>query len=276
MKGLIVFFAAILFLVPCNLFGGQQGEEIVETMDNKGRQILQEIKNKKEIHEDLGNEVKKLRPKALRETARTLGIQKGTKWRYEQIIGELKKYRVYLDQIFDFGQLLLHEGKVLPPVIIQARQGYNIESEKKATSVDAVYKILKGASLISNPPSWRDYLVRNYVSFQDSQVGIVPQNEEERKIWEKAAENGWVIGVKNADRLYSHNLHELARDFKGILLFKILDEKNIVSVPMLAQGKLGIQVRDKRLDVDQRIFRITKDSVFNPKINEWKPKVGVK
>jgi len=50
--------------------------------------------------------------------------------------------------------------------------------------------------------------------------------------------------------------------FRGILRFKMLADKGLVSVPVLAQGDLGVQVGDNVLNVDQKTFRITVPAEF--------------
>jgi len=239
--------------------------------------ILKELKTKDEFDAGIKSEIQNARPQAIRETATILATQKGVSWRYKKILDEIKNCETQLSQIFDFGHLLIHKGKVLPPVIVQAKEGYTVESDVKATSVKTVYKIIQDAKFISSPPNWRDYLLQSYTSFSknDVQVGVLPKNDKEREIWEKAIDKGWDAGVRQANYLFQINLNQLVRDYRGLIKFNILLEKNMVDLPIVAEGELGIKVGDKRLDVDQKVFRITNPTNFK-EVENWKPQIGAK
>lgn len=267
----------LFFILLCPSFSYGQ-DNVMSVMDSDGQKILNDILEKDTLGtQDIKNDVKNLRPDSLRETAKILGLQKAVKWRYEQIFSQIKKYENKLDQIFDFSTLLMYNGKVLPPVIVETRNSYSLESDKKATSVDATYRIIKEAKLVTTLPSWRDYLERRYTSFsrKDIQVGVLPKNDEERKIWEEAALEGWKMGIRQANRLFRQRLNKLVRDYRGILKFKLLAEQNIVDVPILAKGELGVVVDGQKLNVDQRVFRLTAPGKFNARIKKWKPKIGI-
>jgi len=252
------------------------GNSTAELMDAKGNRTLKSIMEKDKFQHSVKNEAKEMRPRALKQTAKTLALQKAVQWRYQKIKEVLQKYEQKLNSIFNFSPLTMRGGKILPPVITEAKRSYRLESKKRASSVDAVYRIIKPAKMISNAPSWRTYLLKGYSSFskEDVRARVLPQNKKERKIWKKAAVKGWKMGVKQANSLYQKNLHELVRDFKGILKFKTLEEQNMVSLPVVAQGEMGIQVQGKKLSVDKKIFRITSPSSFKES-KEWTPKVKI-
>ena len=249
------------------------GDSKQGVMNEEGRKALREIVRKDQTGEKVKSDVENLRPRVIRRTARTLALQKAVQWRYGRIQELLKEHSSKLDHIFDFSPLMLRGGKVLPPVISEAGAGYRVESQTRASSTDRTYRIVKEARMVSTPPSWRDYLLRDYGSFDRKDAGVVPQNKEERKIWKEAAIKGWELGLKQARRLFRNNLSELVRDYKGVLKFRILAEQNMVSIPVVAEGKLGIEVQGKRLSVDRQIFRITQPSTFQ-EVDEWTPKVG--
>ena len=274
------------FEIPGLDIGAEQPGQATERLENvlddselvvmtaEGREILREIKQKEKIGKQMKSKVENLRPRVISRTARTLALQKAVQWRYGQIQKILKEHSTKLDHIFDFSPLMLRGGKVVPPVISEADASYRVESQNRASSTDRTYRIVKEARMSSQPPSWRDYLLRDYGSFDKTDAGVVPQNEQERKIWKEAAMKGWKLGLRQAKRLYRNNLNELVRDYKGMVKFRILAEQNMVSVPVVAKGELGIKVQGKRLSVDRKIFRITQPSTFQ-EVDEWTPKVGV-
>jgi len=77
----------------------------------------------------------RLRPSAITEAARTLAVQAGVKWRYGQILDSIRAQESQVDVMFDFRQLLIHDGKVLPPVIVEGRDAYRLEAEQESSTV---------------------------------------------------------------------------------------------------------------------------------------------
>lgn len=276
-KGLLVFILMV-FALPSPIPAADMDDlddKTKKVMDEKGEEELREVMEKDELGEDMKSETENLRSDALKRTAKTLALQKAVKWRYGEIKKFLEKQSSKLDQTFDFRAVMMKGGKVVPPVITEAGPGYRVESEDQASSTDTVYEIVKEARMVSTPPSWRDYLLRDYPSFKrrDVQAGVLPENNEEREKWEKAALEGWKTGIRQAERLYEINLAELSRDFRGALKFKTLAEQNIVSIPRVSEGEMGIQVEGKKLNVNRQVFRITEQSKFK-EVEEWKPKLG--
>ena len=211
-----------------------------------------------------------LRLSAIREAGTAIAVQKAVKHRYQQINDDLEKISYELDQVYDFGPLVEHEGRILPPIISEVHNSLQIKSSTESISSQVVYKIIQNARIIPVAPTWRQYLVKNYGAIEDVNKVLLPKTAAEKKIWAQAVEKGWEIGLEQADRLFDANLARLERDYKGLLKFKLLSKQGIVSLPMVAEGEFGIKVGNKTLDVDQKIFRITKASDFN-EAEKWEP-----
>lgn len=222
----------------------------------------------KEIED--GQKKQDLRYTTIKETAMMVGIQTGVKWRYDQINVELERISQNLDSIYDFSMLVEHNGQVLPPIIQEAHNALQIKSTIESLSSQIVYRILQDAQIISVQPTWRQYLYKSFAVIEEINHILLPQNDVEQKMWAAAANRGWEIGVKQADRVFDANLSALDRDYRGLLTYKMLAMQNVISVPMVAEGDLGIQIRNKTLDVNQRVFRITNSAGFN-KEDEWTP-----
>lgn len=284
---LAVFFWGIMATLPAALSASdfdkaaaaetpELSDGALEMMDEDGQQVLQEVLEKDELDESMKSEVGNVRSDALKQTAYTLALQQAVKWRYGKIKKALEEHEAKLNRIFDFPSLLMHGGKVVPPVITEAGPGYRVESDTRASSTEVVYQIIKPARMVSRAPDWRDYLWADYPSFakEDVGVGVLPKDAKERKMWKKAAVRGWETGLRQAERLYQTNLNKLTRDYQGIIKFRTLAEQDMVSLPALAEGRPGIEVEGKRLSVDRKIFRITQPSSFREE-DRWKPKIGV-
>lgn len=211
-----------------------------------------------------------LRIKTLKEAAETLAFQAGVKWRYDQVIRAVETRTFDLDRIFNFS-LLLIDGRVLPPVIQWANKSTTVESNEYATSVEAQYQIIASARIVSTAPSWRDYLCFSFDALNTVAPEVLPSTSEEKAVWKQAATKGWEAGVLHADEIFAINMNKLVLEYRGILRFKMLSERGIVSVPVLAEGNLGVQVGDNVLSVNQQTFRITVPAAFRA-AEQWRGK----
>lgn len=211
-----------------------------------------------------------LRPDAIREAAHTLGLQAGVKHRYDQILDRIQEREAAIETIFDFRTLLLHNGSVLPPVIAEGRDGFKLQADDLASTVDVTYRILQPARFVSATPHWRDYLWQQFAVVDNVSPAVLPKTSDEREIWKAAAQKGWDAGIGHADRVFQSNLNRLVRDFQGMLRFNALVAQGMISMPMVGKGELGVQVGDQILDVNQRVFRITVPAKFQG-VEEWKP-----
>jgi defect-in-organelle-trafficking protein DotC len=264
MRGAHVLVALLILVMPVSVSAGKSEEPapLKELLDRRGKADP--------LH---NSTVAQLRPEAIREAAFVVGTQAGVKWRYAQIVDLLRSREHTLDTVFDFTPLLLNGGRVLPPVIVSAEQAFRVDSPVSATSSDATYTILIPARLISAPPNWRSYLLREDPVIDTVHAAVLPWDSDEREIWRTAVLSGWKQGLRHADRVFEAGLNRLARDYRGMLRFKLLAQQGMVSVPELNEGRLGICVQDALLEVDQRVFRLTDPGRFRP-VEDWHPVIG--
>lgn len=211
-----------------------------------------------------------LRYETLREVAHTLGVQAGVRHRYEIINARLNEQRRSLDRLFDFRPLLLHDGRVAPPVIDRTGGAYRLASTVEAHQTQATYRIEREARLIARPPDWRDYLVHRYPAFTAPDDAVLPRNAAERRIWAVDAEAGFCAGVAQADALFDAHLARLRRDYLGMVQFTRLALQGVVEVPVLADSHLGIVVEGRMLSIGERLFRIPASIEFRP-VQRWRP-----
>ncbi|MCP4020536.1 MAG: type IV secretion system DotC family protein [Desulfobacteraceae bacterium] len=211
-----------------------------------------------------------LRIRSIKEAAGIAGVQAGVKFRYDQINDFLDIHAHKLDRIYNFKLLLEHGGRLFPPIIAESNNSLRLESKEKSIETQVIYKIISQARIVSAPPDWRSYLLQIFTVQETISNLLLPRNDEEQAIWKEAVQKGWNSGIKQADRVFVANLNRLTRDFKGLLTYKMLALQDIISVPFFAQGNVGIQVNGKTLDVNQKVFRITKQATFN-KAEQWTP-----
>lgn len=237
---------------------------------------LAQIMSMEQEQKDEGksSEVSELRPKAIIEAASLLAAQAGFKWRYGQINEALKENQNYLDTIYAFKPLLIHQGRILPPIIAEAGPAKRLERQTVSVSSDGTYRIIEDARLITAPPDWRTYLIATYPAKETIHESLLPKSEAERKIWIEASKKGWSAGIEQAGYLFQQNLRKLEREIRGIIRYERLRAQNIVNVPMIAIGEDAVRItkKQRKLEIGQTIVRITKDSTFE-RDDKWNPRV---
>jgi hypothetical protein len=217
----------------------------------------------------------KLRPKAVAEAGRMVGVQTGISWRYGTLLAEAEKRAGAMDQAFNFGPLMLLEDDalVLPPILTSGDESMRIEQGDAATSALKTFELLEDARFVPTLPNWRSYLQAdgNFPAPEEPNPVLLPKNSEEKDIWRAAVLEGWNIGVEQADQLFGDNVARLVRDFRGATLYHALQEGRLVKEPNLANARLGTQVADRKMAVDKKVYRITQPAAFQADERKWKP-----
>lgn len=201
-----------------------------------------------------------LRERALGEAASTLAFQQGLAWRYAKLMDACGKREHIFDRVFNFGPLLM-DGRVLPPVIRWAGRGVSLGGNGEARSVEASYRIVRPAAIVTRAPTWRDYLMTG-VPETENRPAILPATQAEKKAWKRGVTEGWAAGAAAADELFSVNMNRLVADYRGILRFRMLARRGMVSLPVLAEGRLAVRVEKRTLDVGETTFRISVPAEF--------------
>lgn len=223
----------------------------------------QATKDSEFVDGSAGTDIDQLRTKSLKEAAETLGMQSGVKYRYDLINKELDTQALELDRIYKFSGLMLHNGKMLPPVLLVTEGSQTLESPDLLNMSDITYNIHTDARLVNAPPSWRDYLYKKFATTDTVNKALLPKSPEEKLIWKVNVKKGWLDGVKHAEYMFGTNISKLTRDYLGMTRFLSLSKQHIVSVPMLSEGDFAVNINGKTMDVGQRIFRITNPAAFN-------------
>lgn len=216
-----------------------------------------------------------MRERAIRDAAQTLGAQKGLGWRYQQIHHTLQQMSKTLDVLFNFRPFLLGDGRVLPPAVVQSEGGIRITGDE-AILTGTTWTIIRPARVVAVAPDWRQYLIHPRFEAIDARVNpsLFPENKQEQKVWERGIQEGWESGLRQAQRIFDRSLARLKREYLGIVRFHMLVEHNIVSLPFLAEGDLGVSVQGNHLEVGQKRFRLTAPARFQG-ADEWRPIVGM-
>jgi len=216
--------------------------------------------------------VGRIRIKALKETAMTIGAQGGLAIRSEQLNNLLTQHTDQLSKIFNFNGLML-DHNVLPPVLEQNSHSFNLTSSNVIRLSDRIYRIIKQAKFVTTPPTWRDYLWLNFKKPELPDSTLLPKNSQERKVWKKYVTLGWEKGIAQANNIYNDSLAKLQRNFKGMILYRKLLSENMVSQPFVAKSNMGVTSNSSRteLRINDQILRITSIPKLKSNSKQWNP-----
>lgn len=218
----------------------------------------------------------KIRLKAVEDAAISYGAQSALAWQSKRINEQLSLKQESLARIFDFKRIMLPHN-VLPPVIREASNSLNVDNSKTLRAADKTIEIVQDAKFVTTPPSWRDYLVMNYAMPDKPVTQMLPKSSDERKIWDRNIAKGWQVGYKQANSILRERLGKLTQDYSGMALFKKLYSLHMVTAPQVAMANLGITGDHRKLNIGDRIIRITGESGLLPyRSNSWNPGLTVK
>lgn len=214
--------------------------------------------------------VNELRYMALRNAAMSLGARAGLSWRSKQVNEMLGENARELDRVFNFQPLVLSHN-VLPPVLIEGRNTLNQHNGTTLKLADRTYTIINQARFVTTVPSWRDYLLTEYLEPEIPDRSLLPKTGDESDIWDYYVQDGWKAGILQAENIYTENLAKLKRDIEGMIRYQSLLEQNMVSAPFVAETKLGVTGDKSNMSVNNRILKITALPELKPNTNgDWK------
>ncbi len=209
--------------------------------------------------------VQLMRPRAMREAARLVTFQTAMSWRYGQLVAETERYSAIMDTAFNFAPLLLTQGEalIMPPQITRAGASMRIEDGATATAAKTTYELLEPARYIAVVPNWREFLMADdFPAPEQPNPAVLPKNAEERAIWRAAVREAWAQGLAEADQLYADNVSRMARSYRGVMLYHLLTAQHLMSRVTTASADLGTRTQGNKLNIGQKVYRITAPSAF--------------
>lgn len=209
-----------------------------------------------------------LRSKSLHDSAMSIGAQGGLAWASKQINSSFEKDHLYLDSIFNFNAMLLSHA-VLPPVLEQGDNSLNLDDPTTIRVADRTYKIIAQARFVTTPPNWREYLQMNYSKPELPDKTLLPKTADEQKIWKEGIAAGWQKGIEQSHTIFQQNLARLKRDYNGMLLYRKLLQKKMISAPFVARTELGITGNGSDMRVNDQVLRIVELPKLQTDSKEW-------
>ena len=219
-----------------------------------------------------GPTVSKIRLQALKDTALSIGAQGALALRSKEINAMLEPKAKELGQIYNFNGIIL-DNNVLPPVLQESAQSLNLQSPDFLTLADHTYKIVSQARFVTAAPTWRDYLELNYKKPVVPDSTLLPKDKQERETWKKYIHIGWQNGLDQANNIYADKLAALKRDYEGMILYKELLSKHMVTKPYVVGKKLGVtsNADQTEIQIDNRTLQIAVAPKFQTNSLRWKP-----
>lgn len=214
--------------------------------------------------------IPQIRFNAIRETAMTYGAQAGLARRSYENQLKLERQAQNLDVIYNF-QALMVEGNVVPPVLTETSDVYDQSSEDMLRVIGKVYRIEQQARFTYVPPTWRSYMMAGYDFDRNVVAQVSPQNDQEKSLWRQGVEEGFKLGVEQADAILKQNFATLQRDFMGMVLYHRMMDAGMVTKPFVASSRTGVtRAADGSMHVGEVFLRITAAPDFVDNATAWK------
>jgi defect-in-organelle-trafficking protein DotC len=214
------------------------------------------------------NEAQKARVKAVHDTALSFGLKAGLTWQLKNINSVITAMSRDLDQVYDFGALMINQ-RVVPPVITEARNLYNQDGDYSVRISRVFYNMERQARLSSVPPNWREYINFPNGAPADQSDMLMVRTDTERTVWQEAVKNGWGQGVEQANLMLTQAMDRLNRDFSGMGRFHRFVVEGKASLPVLATEDIPVSRDGSTMAVDETLLRITTLPEFNSKMSTW-------
>ena len=213
-----------------------------------------------------------MREMALKQIAEQTGMQAGLAHESKVINTRLMMHKQQLDMTFNFNQLI-YDHKLLPPVIIQQTNMIKVSDDAQTIRAGGHrYEIIRQSAFVTVPPTWRDYLYMSYQQPELPNKAVLPKNNKEQEIWAHYVVKGYAKGIQQGLSIFTHNMHQLSVDFNGMVLYKRLLAKNMVSPFYVKSKSLGITGDGNHVTIDDSTMHIADQPKLLPgNTKNWKP-----
>lgn len=197
------------------------------------------------------------------------GTQSGLYYRSTELQKFVENYESELGKTFPFNALLLANGKVVPPVIVESKN--NVQNQNKFTLriTDRSYSIVEQVKVVNTPVTWRDYITFMTIPPILPDDMLLPLNPKEDHYWKMGVAKGWETGVSQGNSIYLENIRRLERDFIGMVRYHLMQKRGLVNSPITSNIKLGITGNDDNMNVNEVIFNIDRVATFNKDGETW-------
>ena len=173
---------------------------------------------------------------AMRLAALGFGARSGLAWRSYELSLMVERFSPQLSRVYRFRELMLREHgfTLLPPVLAETRDAFRLgRDQRRAASAERVLAIVEGERIVSAPPGWRDFLLREWAPLVQPASVLFPRDEEETALWRGWLADGWARGVMLAEDIFASDLDRLNAAFEGVVRWHRLYLARMVSAPVV-------------------------------------------
>lgn len=180
-----------------------------------------------------------------------------------------------LNSSFMFEPLMLMNGKVQPPVILESRNNFYKEGKLATRSIKQSYKIEKQVEVRNSPKTFHEYLKINTVKPKTPEPIIFPRNFKEKVEWAEGVKKGWERGIKQGNEIIVQKIRTLSSDYVGMVRFHLMEKAGVVSNPIARSLNRGVNTDGENINIGEVEFKVTNLPEFNADIETWKalPKI---
>ena len=214
----------------------------------------------------------KRRGEAQRLAALAWASQAGLAHRGREIAALLERHAKELSTVFNFRALMLDRGGflVMPPVLAETRDAIRI-TDGMGASARRVLRISAGERIVGAPPTWRDWLEREWEPARKPTAVLFPRDAAERERWEAWLEEGWKRGVRLADDIYESDLERLEVAFVGVVRWHRLHRAAMVGAPETRSEVTAVTGHERLMRVSESVVRLEGRAAFNLSPRDWRP-----
>lgn len=211
------------------------------------------------------------RASAVKEMAMQLAMRTALAEETDRINNVLAGTARLLDEVYDFGSLML-QGNILPPVIQRADNVTETTEDDILQYTGRVFRIKQQPRFATRPPTWRSYLVQPaFTDIGKPHPALLPKNDAEREAWRQGVVAGWNAGAAQARAIFVRNVYRLQADFMGMMTYHWLLKANMVTAPIVSNQTKAVVGDASSISIDQVTYRIEAKPVFNANMSEWLP-----
>jgi defect-in-organelle-trafficking protein DotC len=211
----------------------------------------------------------KLRAQALRESALRVGAQAALAWRTQRYNDTLRQLDSELARIYDFGALLRHGGRILPPLVVEARSTA-VQEGDTLRIIRQIYRIDEPERLVTAAPTWHTYLLTaDFEPPEKPPPILLPQAPEERTTWRADVKDGWTQGLKQADRAVQLRIARLRKAFVGRVLYNLLRLRGLATDTVIRRTQESIHSSGTELRIGEEIIAITRKAYLVRDAKKW-------
>jgi defect-in-organelle-trafficking protein DotC len=218
-------------------------------------------------------EIRNLRTNAIFDEALEYGIQTAMYNTLTRFENKIDKIGAYYDNVYNFRLLMLYNGRVIPPIVLETNRSLEKESESLLRTIDRAYTFYNQARVTITPPSFRDYIMVTPLKPEQPNILALPFKDKpvEMEAWKKGIREGWMTGIRQAYLVLNEAIFEMARDYTGMSNYMYLLSKNMVTLPEISESDLGVNTNNQTINIGESTFKITQLPEFNIDGSSWVP-----